>query len=184
MERIVRIILVGDAGVGKTSLFSSYADNTFTNHATTMGVDFRHVKIRVGNEVVKLQLWDTAGHERYRSITNTYYRGADVILLVYDVTNPASFLSLEDWKQTIERTSDAPIVIVGNKVDLERRVLRKDAAAFAKRMGCEYMETSARTAHNVLEVFEQYIENVGNVAGSITVTKEKEKEKKSFWGLC
>ena len=184
MERIVRIILIGDAGVGKTSLFSSYADNTFTpNHVTTMGVDFRHVRIRVGKEVIKLQLWDTAGHERYRSITNTYYRGADLILLVYDVTNRESFLNLEDWLRTIEQTSDARIVIVGNKVDLERQVSRKDAARFAKNAECDYMETSAKTAHNIIEVFEQHI-GISDCAESIMLTKETGVETKSFWGLC
>jgi small GTP-binding protein len=190
MERIVRIVLVGDTGVGKTALLRSYADNVYTpTHVTTMGVDFRHVRIRVGKDVVKLQLWDTAGHERYRSITNTYYRGAHLILLVYDVTNSVSFQGLGDWIQTIDESSDAAIVIVGNKVDdSHRQVTRQDAAAFAERMDCAYVEASAKTALNLTEVFERFVGSVGNAgsAGSdpaIQIAKEV-PQSKTFWDLC
>jgi small GTP-binding protein len=204
-EVVTRIVLVGDTGVGKTSLFTSYADNAYpADHVTTMGVDFRHVRIRLGtpgsgtpgqgNRVVKMQLWDTAGHERYRSITNTYYRGANMILLVYDVTRRTSFGSLGDWIRTIQDYTDGPIVLVANKVDVDneyREVNETEGRAFAASHAIPYIEASAKTAYNLTEVFERHVGYLGSLKSmvstdyvkSITVTPEQ-VAKKGFWGSC
>ena len=154
-----RLILVGDSHVGKSCLLRRFKEGRFIEfNDPTVGVDFHTNMIQVENCMLKLQLWDTAGHERFRAITRSYYRNAVGVLLVFDVTDHDSFTKLPEWIDDILQSSkpNTPIfVLVGNKSDLDnkREVLSRDAHQYAQDHGMEYIETSARTGNNTDKVF-------------------------------
>merc|ERR1711874_641300 len=121
-DHLFKLVLIGDSGAGKSSLLLRFADDTFTeNYITTIGVDFRFKTIPVDNKSVKLQIWDTAGQERFRTITSAYYRGADGIVLVFDVTDRESFDHVDDWLTEVNRyvNDSTMMLLLGNKCDNE-----------------------------------------------------------------
>jgi small GTP-binding protein len=127
-----QLVLIGDNGVGKSCLLLRFADNTFTeNFISTIGVDFRFRTLKVEKKIIKLQIWDTAGQERYRTITSAYYRGADGIIMVYDVTNEESFNHINEWFLEVNRyaSEDTCKLIVGNKTDLPDKVISTEKVA-------------------------------------------------------
>ncbi|XP_018496327.1 ras-related protein Rab-35 [Galendromus occidentalis] len=156
-DHLFKLLIIGDSGVGKSSLLLRFADNTFSgNYITTIGVDFKIRTIEVDGERVKLQIWDTAGQERFRTITSTYYRGTHGVIVVYDVTNGESFANVKRWLHEIDQNCDVVNrILVGNKNDDPQRkvVLTEDAQAFADRMNIELFETSAKDNFNVEEMF-------------------------------
>ena len=157
-DYLFKLLLIGDSGVGKSSLLLRFADNTFTeSFISTIGVDFKIRTLNIGGANVKLQIWDTAGQERFRTITSSYYRGAHGIIIVYDVTNPDSFNNVQKWVQEIERyaTDSVQKLLVGNKADLvsERKVDAADAKDFASQLGLDLLEASAKNATGVEEAF-------------------------------
>ncbi|KAI5888966.1 putative ras-related protein rab-18 [Schizophyllum commune H4-8] len=163
----VKLLLIGNSSVGKSSLLLRFSDEQWLpeDEATaTIGVDFRVHKMDVGGRKVKLSIWDTAGQERFRTITASYYRGAQGVVLVYDVTNRESFEALPRWYAELETyvPASAARVLVGNKVDKAggREVPTPEGAAFAARMGSLFVEASAKTAEGVREVFEKLIEKI------------------------
>lgn len=164
-DYLFKIVLVGDAEVGKTSLTQRFAYGTFTNgYISTLGVDFIVKSIPINNSIVKIQAWDTAGQERYSGVRPIYYRGAKGALLVYDITMRQSFVNVEKWFDQIRRYSgtDVPIVLVGNKVDLdESRVVASDEVRdYSKEKDIPYFETSAKTDVKVSDVFNKLAELV------------------------
>ncbi|KAG2686353.1 hypothetical protein I3760_09G002400 [Carya illinoinensis] len=156
-----KILLIGDSGVGKSSILASFISNTVENLPPTIGVDFKIKLLTVGGKKLKLTIWDTAGQERYRTLTSTYYRGAQGIILVYDVTRRDTFTNLSDlWAKEVELYStnqDCVKMLVGNKVDMasERVVSREEGIALAKELGYLFLECSARTGENVEQCFEE-----------------------------
>jgi Ras-related protein Rab-2A len=153
-----KYIIIGESGVGKSCLLLQFTDKRFEPlFDMTIGVEFGARSIQLNNQEVKLQIWDTAGQESFRSITRSYYRGACGALLVFDVTNRASFQSLQGWLDDARANCNVPITVmlVGNKSDLEskRQVPKEEAQAFAEEKGLSYIETSAKTAANVDEAF-------------------------------
>lgn len=137
---IMKIVLVGDSGVGKSNIFSRYLKNEFTiENRTTVGVEFGAKKIKIGDMRLKVQIWDTAGQERYKSITNAYYKGAKGALLVFDISKRESFTNINKWIDQLKMNgeSDLIILLIGNKVDLEheRQVSVQEAEEFAKEKG-------------------------------------------------
>jgi len=172
-EHLYKIILVGDATVGKTHLLSRYIRGTLPKAPqATIGVEFatRTVPLAVGG-TVKAQIWDTAGQERYRSITSAHYRRAVGALLVYDVTKKNTFLNASKWLEDVQQNSEPDIVImlVGNKVDLleqdppvKREVPSEKAADFAHKFGLLFSEASAVTALNVKHIFEHLLQEIYN----------------------
>ncbi|KAI5932502.1 ras-related protein Rab-26 isoform X10 [Manis javanica] len=150
-----KVMLVGDSGVGKTCLLVRFKDGAFLagTFISTVGIDFRNKVLDVDGMKVKLQIWDTAGQERFRSVTHAYYRDAHALLLLYDVTNKASFDNIQAWLAEIQEYAqhDVVLMLLGNKVDSaqERVVKREDGEKLAKEYGLPFMETSAKTGLNV-----------------------------------
>ena len=169
-SHLIKILLVGDSGVGKSSLLSRFIDpeTDLEDISTTIGVDFKlkYVKLKHTNETVKLTVWDTAGQERFRTLTSSYYRGAQGIVFVYDISSKESFESVENvWHKEVDMYStipDAIKIVVGNKVDKEneRKVKKEDAIAFARRNGCLFLECSAKTRVSVKEIFEELLQAI------------------------
>lgn len=145
---IMKAVFVGDPAVGKSSLIISYCDGKFCDsYISTIGVDFRFKSFHMLENLIKLQLWDTAGSERFRSLTKNYYRNADIVFLVFDLTNHQTFENLEFWIQEIKANTfaDSSIVLLGNKRDLheKREVQTKDALEFATKKGMQYFEVES-----------------------------------------
>eukprot|EP00484_Ammonia_sp_Unknown_P020149 CAMPEP_0197035626 /NCGR_PEP_ID=MMETSP1384-20130603/13373_1 /TAXON_ID=29189 /ORGANISM="Ammonia sp." /LENGTH=371 /DNA_ID=CAMNT_0042465711 /DNA_START=78 /DNA_END=1193 /DNA_ORIENTATION=+ len=157
-DHLFKLVLIGDATVGKTSLLLRFADDSFKdNYISTIGVDFRFRTLTIDNDLVKLQIWDTAGQERFRTITSAYYRGSDGVILIYDITNMESFEHVRDWLEDVHKVTGTtiPKLIVGNKSDLQhmRQVNVMQAQQFAMSAGASMIETSAKTADNVDKSF-------------------------------
>lgn len=155
---LIKLLLIGDSGVGKSCLLLRFSEDTFTtSFITTIGIDFKIKNIHLDNKWVKLQIWDTAGQERFRTITSAYYRGAMGILLVYDVTDEGSFRNVRNWMQNIQQHASEKVnkILVGNKSDMKdkRSVSYGSGEALAREYGIPFFETSAKTGSNVEEVF-------------------------------
>jgi Ras-related protein Rab-8A len=165
---VLKILVIGDSSVGKSSLLLRYVDDQFSpSFITTVGIDFKikDVVLPSTGTKVKLQIWDTAGQERFRTITAAYYRGAMAIVIVYDVTNKQSFSHLTYWvSQVAEQRHDHPpiCVIVGNKSDMaeQRTVGDIEGRRFAEANGCLFAETSAYTGRGVSQLFVELGERI------------------------
>lgn len=158
---LVKVLLCGASGAGKTSLMRRFVDGKFSSAmCSTIGVDFALKMVEVRDKMVRLQIWDTAGQERFRSITSAYYRGARVIVVVYDVTNRQSFQTVPYWISEARRycPKRAPIfVIVGTKSDLNssRKVSKQEGEALSNRFSCHWLEASSKEGANVDRCFQE-----------------------------
>mmetsp|Transcript_26376 Transcript_26376/g.81161 ORF Transcript_26376/g.81161 Transcript_26376/m.81161 type:complete len:205 (-) Transcript_26376:311-925(-) len=156
-DHLFKLVLIGDTGVGKSCLLLRFADDAFTeSYISTIGVDFRFRTVKVDGKTVKLQIWDTAGQERFRTITSAYYRGADGIIMVYDVTSQESFDHVADWLTEVNRYASEGTckLLVGNKSDMDDKIVNTDTAKeYADSLGIPFLETSAKNATNVEEAF-------------------------------
>jgi len=157
-DMMMKLLLLGDSGVGKTCLLLRFADDVFNDtFISTIGIDFKHKNIDIDGRKIKLQIWDTAGQEKYRTITSAYYRSAQGILLCYDVTDEKSFNNVANWVRNIDEHANASVnrVLVGNKCDMpEKRVISTERGkALAAKYGIKFFETSARANQGVTEAF-------------------------------
>ena len=162
-DYIAKILLVGESGVGKTSMVLKFADNTFDQcFISTIGVDFRFLPLKVQvqgvEKVVKLQIWDTAGQERFRAVTRSFYRGAHGVMLCFDLTDRISFLKIKDWLKDVSHFMDienGTVILVGTKSDLvdHRQVDYEVAKKYAESIGCSYIETSSKSGSGIKEAF-------------------------------
>ncbi|KAM4708539.1 ras-related protein Rab-2B [Discoglossus pictus] len=155
---LFKYIIIGDTGVGKSCLLLQFTDKRFQPvHDLTIGVEFGARMITIDGKPIKLQIWDTAGQESFRSITRSYYRGAAGALLVYDITRRETFDHLTAWLEDARQhsSSNMVIILVGNKSDLEsrRNVSKEEGEGFAREHGLIFLETSAKTADNVEGAF-------------------------------
>jgi len=190
-----KILLIGDSGVGKSCLLLRFADDSWTEtHISTIGVDFKIKTLEIDGKTVKLQIWDTAGQERFRTITSSYYPGAQGIILVYDCTDVESFNNVKQWMGEIDRYACENVnkLLVGNKCDLadQKNVETTTAKEFANSYDIPFIETSAKTAHNVDACFIQMATAIKNrmsstnpSSGSGNSTVHIEKPSKSG-GKC
>ena len=158
--RHYKLVLLGDSSVGKSCLVAQFVRSEFHDfQEPTIGAAFLTAQLALddtSSNTVRLEIWDTAGQERYRSLAPMYYRGAAAAIVVFDLTSQESFSGAKSWVKELQRRGDANVVIAlaGNKLDVEGRVVEKEeAAAFAEENGIIYMETSAKTAQNVRELF-------------------------------
>ena len=160
-DYIFKIVLIGDTCVGKSCILVRFSDDVFVeNYVTTIGVDFRFKTMIVMDKIVKVQVWDTAGQERYRSITNAYYRGAEGILIVFDLTQKESFENIENWinEVTVYTGKDVIMICLGNKSDLKKGIDKNLIDEFQKKTGLEIINVSAKTGDGVEEAFKHIIE--------------------------
>ena len=173
-DHLFKVLLIGDSSVGKTSVLLRYVDDTFNpEFQTTIGVDFKISTFQLNGKIIKLQLWDTAGQDRFKNIVASYYRGAHGIILVFDITSSMSFQSVSRWYDEAQNylQKSVPKLLVGNKADLssQRTVKVEDAKELASRLGVEYIETSAKNSQNVNLAFETLTRNIlNNTAPSAT----------------
>nr|ABD65428.1 Rab1-like [Suberites domuncula] len=209
VDATLKLVLIGDPGVGKTSLLMRYTEDKFSEASLASigpGVDYKRKIITVDDKTLELQIWDTAGQERFRTISGTFYKGAHGILLVYDVTDEDSFTRCRTWAQDMDRylydKPDAVKYLVGNKIDLNES--RKISATTAQDAADSYfemtqVETSAKDNINVEETFQSIVRDIlkaGIIGGEfyeeeqqqrnvirITSTKQQENAKKRE-GCC
>ena len=158
-DRLFKLIIIGDTGVGKSCLMKRIMDNEFKQeHQVTIGVEFGSFGLKVDGKIIKLQIWDTAGQESFKSVTRIFYRGAHCVFLTYDVTREDTFVNLSQWLSEVKQhaTEDVRVYMVGNKGDLEdqREVTHERALEMAKANKIHRVfETSAKTGANVEELF-------------------------------
>lgn len=164
-RNLLKVIVLGDSGVGKTSLMNQYVYNKFSQqYKATIGADFVTKELQIDDKLVTLQIWDTAGQERFQSLGSAFYRGADCCVLVYDVNVQKTFESLQNWREEFLKQADPgehetlPFVLLGNKIDTDggssRVVSQKKALEWcAYRGNIPYFETSAKEDYNIDEAF-------------------------------
>ncbi|CAG0890869.1 unnamed protein product [Cyprideis torosa] len=165
---LLKVIILGDSAVGKTSLMNQYVNKKFSNqYKATIGADFLTKEVMVEDRLVTMQIWDTAGQERFQSLGVAFYRGADCCVLVYDVTAPNTFKSLDSWRDEFliqaspRDPENFPFVVIGNKIDLENRAVSSKRA----QQWCQtkneipYYETSAKENVNVEQAFQTVARN-------------------------
>ncbi|XP_075264190.1 uncharacterized protein LOC142356106 [Convolutriloba macropyga] len=157
----VRLALLGDSGVGKTSLIWRLTKKNFdsSQFSPTVGASFFMHSVAIEDKVYEVQIWDTAGQEQFHSLASTYYRNAQAVIVVFDITNSTSFLTAQKWVGELFSTQKKySILLIGNKVDLPNRtIFTSTAVTFAQSVGIRYMEVSAKTAENIDSIFNELI---------------------------
>jgi len=173
MDCVYKVLLLGDSTVGKTCILLKYTDKIFQEtHMMTIGLDYRlkTMTLQSGKEV-KLQIWDTAGQDRFRSITKNYYKGSHGIILIYDVTSLKTFENVKSWVSQIhEEISDKVVIyLVGNKIDMddERKVQTEEGQKLAEELGVPFVETSAKSGVNIDNIFSDITERIDKEFGNI-----------------
>ena len=192
-----KILTIGESGVGKTCILRRFVENKFLkNHLATIGIDFKTKNLIINNKEIKLKIWDTAGQERFRNITTQYYKGADGIVLVYDVTDDGSFEKIRDWMAQIQANAekdDLGLVLLGNKCDVEPRVVTEEQGnKMAEELNISYFETSALTGQGIKEAFEQLARDImkkkgvgeENKDGRVELSNNDSKKKKEKGDCC
>ena len=187
----IKLLLIGNAYVGKTLIVQKFLDNTFSKTTmTTVGVDLQYKVLDINGKKVKYLIWDTAGEDRMKTMTYAYYRGCHVVLIVYDVTSKKSFENVTTWVECVDKFAKSNVlrILVGNKTDLEdKRVISKEEGKkLAEENGLKFYEISAKTMNGLVEMFEdvakEYVQIYEQKAiKNFQLRKEKEKKTKSRW---
>jgi small GTP-binding protein len=165
-DYIFKIIVIGDSGVGKSSLTVRLSEDVFyKDYASTIAIDFRMHQMTFMEKKVRLQIWDTAGQERFQSVATAFYRGANGVMMCFDLTHRASFQHLDQWMERVRQQAlpGIPCVLVGCKLDearTGRQVSREEASAWAQQHNMGYIETSAKEKENVIHAFQQITLNI------------------------
>jgi small GTP-binding protein len=189
-DLVYKILLLGDSEVGKSCFLMRYADNVFVeNYITTIGLDYKLKYIQLDSgQVIKVQLWDTAGQDRYRTIAKNYYKGSHGILLLYDVTKSSSFENIREWIKDIreEVYEKAIIFLIGNKIDKKDQIKIKteEGEKLAEEFNIPFFEASAKSGENVDEIFKALYKKISEVyvdiqqEGGTKLTKKNKKNRK------
>ena len=173
VEFVFKILLLGDSEVGKSCFLMRYSDNVFVeNYITTIGLDYKLKSVKLDSgKTIKVQLWDTAGQDKYRTIAKNYFKGSHGILLLYDVTKQSSFQNIRDWIQDIreEVSQKAIIFLIGNKIDLvdKRKISKEKGIELAEEYKLPFFEASAKSGENVDEVFKALYKKISEVYGDL-----------------
>ena len=183
-DTVYKVLLLGDSSVGKTCVLLRYCDKTFQEaHLSTIGLDYRLKTMALENgKNIKLQIWDTAGQDRFRAITKNYYKGANGIILIYDVTNLQTYENVKNWINQIREEANPNVVIylAGNKVDVneELRVVKtEEGQKIADEYNLTFYETSAKSGININEIFEDLVKKVDEIYSKLEVPKKQIKNK-------
>ena len=187
----IKLLLIGNAYVGKTLIVQKFLDNTFSKTTmTTIGVDLQYKVLDINGKKVKYLIWDTAGEDRMKTMTYAYYRGCHVVLIVYDVTSKKSFENVTTWVECVDKFAKSNVlrILVGNKTDLEdqRVISKEEGKKLAEENGLKFYEISAKTMNGLVEMFEdvakEYVQIYEQKAiKNFQLRKEKEKKTKSRW---
>ena len=192
-DYLFKVLLLGDSDVGKSSLILRYTEETFNSKlVNSIGVDFKMKKREIDGKVIKVQIWDTAGHERFRSITYSYYRGANAIIIVFDLSDKKSFISITEWLKQIEKHAKENVFkfLVGNKSDLveQRKISYDEAKQYADEHELPYIETSAKEGININELFDSsiksFLNNNNNFSGEKNIKLNSQNTNSSEKGIC
>ena len=164
-DLLFKLILIGDSCVGKSNILLKYLKNEFDpNSRATVGVEFGTKNILINNKKIKIQIWDTAGEERYRSITSAYYKGAKGAFIVYDITRKSTFDNIDKWISDLKLNGDQNIciVILGNKSDLDdkREISKEEGIKKSEMYKTAFLETSALSGDNIGKAFDEIIEQI------------------------
>ena len=146
-DQKVQLIIVGESCVGKTSILYKYTKDFFTNqHLATIGLEYFTTEEKINDKVIRVKIWDTAGQEQYKSLTKNFYKNSNGVFIVYDVTNKSSFEKVQEWIQSVIDNGDENIkmVLIGNKIDLNREVKTEEGQAIANKYKMPFFETSAK----------------------------------------
>ena len=166
---LLKALLIGDSGTGKSAVIVRFTEDRFSdNYVSTVGVDFKIKRMESSGQVIQLQIWDTAGQERFRSITKSYYRASNAVLVVFDVKNRESFEHVNYWLEQINREADLKVVkfLVANKCDIEdREVKKEEGEALAQQLGLKYYEVSAKDGKGIEVLFECVVKDALAVTG-------------------
>ena len=186
----IKLLTLGNASVGKSSIILKYTDNIFdSNSLSTLGVDFKQKKIKLKNgNIIKLQIYDTAGQERFKSVSHSFIKKAEGVILMYDIGFKQSFEAIDNWFESIKENGkeNLPIILVGNKCDLpdiERQVTKQEGENKANEFKIPFYETSCKEGINVQEVFDKLVENIAILKNNKVIINEfkiskTEKQKK------
>ncbi|AYV78414.1 MAG: putative ras-related protein Rab-10-like protein [Edafosvirus sp.] len=194
-DYLIKLLMIGSSGAGKSNILLRYTDETYTqSFIPTIGIDFKIKTIVQNNKKIKLQIWDTAGQERFKTITDSYYHGAMGIFIVYDITDPISFESVENWMKCIDYHAQEHCckLLIGNKCDLEdeRAISHQKGEDTAKEYNIKFIETSAKTGVNINEAFTILIDDVvkkmeeKKCIGPNSPSLEIKEEKSMFDSCC
>jgi small GTP-binding protein len=181
-DYLFKLIIIGDTNTGKSCLLQRFADDSYNNDfISTIGVDFKVKTITINDKMIKTQIWDTAGQDRFRSITNSYYRGVHGIIISYDITNKQSFVNIDRCMRNVKDfvSDNAVKILIGTKSDLEekRKVSKKELEDLANELDMKYIETSAKDNKNVDELFIIICKEILN---NMTEKLENLRERKIF----
>ena len=181
---VYKVLLLGDSTVGKTCFLLRYCDKTFKEaYLSTIGLDYRLKNITLKNgKNIKLQIWDTAGQDRFRAITKNYYKGANGIILLYDVTNLQTYENVKNWIIQIKEEANPNVIIflAGNKIDVNKEdkvVSTEDGQKISEEYKLPFYETSAKSGINVNEIFEELVEKIDEVYSKLEEPKAVQKNK-------
>ena len=185
----LKFVILGESMVGKTSIINRYINDSFTErYLCTVGIDFQEKIVNKNNKKIKLQIWDTAGEERYRNITKSYFKACDGFIIAYDINNKQSFDQVRYWVKEIASLSDTKVncILIGTKCDLdssEREVDEEKGNKFAQSLGYKFLETSAKLNININEAFDTLLDEVllnykPNLRESVKLSKAQTKKQK------
>lgn len=189
-DYVFKVVIVGDCCVGKSSLFKRVVDDLFDRqYNTTIGIDFSLKHYNIDGTQVKIQIWDTAGQERFKAITKSYYRGANAVIIVYDITKIESFMNVKKWIEDLKGVSlnNVKICLIGNKADLvsQRVISVENGLEVARYNNALFFETSALTGDNVHEFFLYLVKELlyGRISHEKTLESDNAKEQTNFLSI-
>ena len=191
----IQLIMIGESGVGKTSLIKRYTNNIFnSSHLETIGIEFYNKEERINDQIIQIKIWDTAGQEIFHSLTKNFYRKADGIIIVYDITNLDSFEKIQDWVKSVYENTDSykeiQMIIVGNKIDLEedRTVSKEEGLKIGNYFDIDFFEASAKNADGVrnfmIKIIKDILNNKVNDRNTINIKNYKHRTDGEDYNKC